>query len=161
MKYILVLSVLTLVICSGSCKHRQIGLEEFEKITYKYGPVAANRAPATIITVSYQNDTARFKVSKHFKFVSKVDGEMKGKKDVLKSGGVSRSKLIGLIATINSNNFMGLGEKYRDPEILDGDVESLRLELKDTTRQVVLVNVSNERFDAVAEYLETIVVGAD
>lgn len=156
MKINLLFAIIWASFCLTACQNREVSAEGFVQITYKTGPVAANRGPATLIKIFKKNDSLKYTVSKHYRFISKEDGSMKDKVDVIKNGTVSSGQLDSLFGLINTNNFMSLNAMYRDPDILDGDVESIKLELKDNVKEVVVANRQIKRFNKVAGYVEGI-----
>jgi hypothetical protein len=133
---------------------QDISADAFIRITYKQGPVAANRGPATFIQIFREDDSLKYEISKRYRFISKEDGTLKDKVEVMKDGTLTPGQLDSLISIINSSNFMSLNPLYRDPDILDGDVESITLELKDAAKEVVVVNKQKRRFNMVAGYME-------
>lgn len=154
MRLTLLLFIIGATISFNSCQNHEVTADTFIQITYKQGPVAANRGPATFINIFRGKDTLMYEISKHYRFISKEDGTMKDKVDVIKSGTVTSAQLNSLLSLINSNNFMSLNPQYKDPRILDGDVESIKLELKNKTKEVVMVNVQKKRFNNIVDGIQ-------
>jgi len=70
---------------------------------------------------------------------------------------LDEEELLGIYQEIVKNNFFSLRERYENPDILDGDVYSIRVKANGREHKVTVLNTNIERFDRIAEAVEKII----
>jgi hypothetical protein len=69
---------------------------------------------------------------------------------------LSDEEMLGIYQEIMKNNFFGLDEEYRDPQIVDGSCSSLRVKAVEREHQVFVQNREIERFDRITASITAI-----
>jgi len=72
---------------------------------------------------------------------------------------LSDEELLGIYREIIKNNFFGLSESYRDPEIMDGDCSSLRVKAEGKEHEVFVANREIAPFDRITAKITAILDG--
>jgi len=77
--------------------------------------------------------------------------------ETTKNFSVTKSDLQEVYNSVVKNNFFSLNNSYEDPFVMDGGFERATITADGSTKTVNLVNITNERFDAVTTSIYSVV----
>jgi len=119
-------------------------------VAWHSGPTHAARGAHAFIEVAREK-SGRYRLShgRRFLFYSKQDGELR--EQVVSDGewDLGDEQVLGLYQLILDEDVAGLERHYRDPEIMDGDYQRLRVSWEGFEKKVAAINTRPEPLLAV------------
>ena len=157
LRHLGLLTISFLTLCAFvSCTHLPSEIPSDFQLEFVTGPTHAERSGHHYSWVRSSGDQEfpfEFIKGVRFRFISKQNGEMRKKEEILSTRKLVRDECLLLFQCVSKNRFFKLKKSYINQDIRDGSYRRLIITSKGLTKSVVVVNKSQKHFDRIIDCL--------
>lgn len=146
------LLLIVLLLLAG-CKDQNVKTATSFNLYYENAPTAMLRGATEFIKITSVNNKCSYEKGKIYKFISKEDGQIKEKKTKLIQKEITCSKLTPVFKLIKEENFFEFKDVYKS-QVLDGNVEKLKISIGKKHKQVLVFNQVNDDFEKIVKKIK-------
>ena len=109
-------------------------------LKWQSGPTHADRGAHEFIKIAASDNGYILTKGETFRFFSKEDGKLKDKTDIEVEKELPQQLVLKLCQLIVDEHILSMNERYRDPDIMDGDYKSLNIEWNGESKTISAIN---------------------
>lgn len=142
---VVIISMLASVLVLSACQTEKAAeVPAGFSLTWTSGPTHADRGAHNFIkiTKSDSGQTYVFTSGKKFSFISKEDGARKKTTSIELEKKLTSDQMLELYQLIIDEDILDMKERYRNPDIMDGDYKLLNISWQGVEKKVSAVNMN-------------------
>lgn len=150
--------LISLMVITGCQPEKATEVPAGFSLKYTSGPTHADRGAHHFINITEVSVGYMLMKGENFRFFSKEDGSMKDTTNIEVQKKLTKEEVLSLYQLILDQNIMGMDERYRDPDIMDGDYKLFELSWKGAKKKISAVNVTPDELKKLHKQLKQLAV---